>query len=125
MKKFLLSSLLATSFFTNLNFSQVANSRQAVSKNTAGASVKPRQDFAVPFVNKTLPNGLEVIVLPDSGVPIVTVELAVRNGSFTEPPELNGLSHLYEHMFFKPNLALRLRGCEKWRIYLGFQSLLQ
>jgi zinc protease len=27
----------------------------------------------------------------------------VRNGSFTEPPELNGLSHLYEHMFFKVN----------------------
>ena len=24
----------------------------------------------------------------------------MRNGSFTEPP-LNGLSHLYEHMFFK------------------------
>ena len=31
--------------------------------------------------------------------------MAVRNGSFTEPPELNGLSHLYEHMFFKPNRA--------------------
>jgi len=29
----------------------------------------------------------------------------VRNGSFTEPPELNGLSHLYEHMFFKANRA--------------------
>jgi zinc protease len=30
----------------------------------------------------------------------------VRNGSFTEPPELNGLSHLYEHMFFKANRAI-------------------
>ena len=39
---------------------------------------------------------------------IVTVELAVRNGSFTEPPELHGLSHLYEHMFFKPNFAMML-----------------
>ena len=38
-------------------------------------------------------------------MPLVTVELAVRNGSFTEPPELNGLSHLYEHMFFKSNRA--------------------
>ncbi|HEX3560029.1 MAG TPA: pitrilysin family protein [Pyrinomonadaceae bacterium] len=56
---------------------------------------------AAPFVNKVLPNGLEVIVLEDHSVPLVTVELAVRNGSFTEPPELNGLSHLYEHMFFK------------------------
>jgi zinc protease len=56
---------------------------------------------APPFVNRTLPNGLEVIVLEDHSVPLVTVELAVRNGSFTEPPELNGLSHLFEHMFFK------------------------
>ncbi|PYS76894.1 MAG: hypothetical protein DMF66_12225, partial [Acidobacteria bacterium] len=56
---------------------------------------------AAPFVNKILANGLEVIVLEDHSVPLVTVELAVRNGSFTEPPELNGLSHLYEHMFFK------------------------
>ena len=42
----------------------------------------------------------------------MTVELAVRNGSFTEPPELNGLSHLYEHMFFKSNHAMSIFGCE-------------
>jgi zinc protease len=52
-----------------------------------------------------LANGLEVIVLEDHSVPLVTVELAVKNGSYTEPPELNGLSHLYEHMFFKANRA--------------------
>ena len=60
-----------------------------------------------PITSKVLGNGLEIIVYEDHSVPIVTVELAVRNGSFTEPPELNGLSHLYEHMFFSPNLAER------------------
>jgi zinc protease len=60
---------------------------------------------AVPLVDKRLGNGLDVIVLEDHSIPLVTVELAVRNGSFTEPPELNGLSHLYEHMFFKSNRA--------------------
>jgi zinc protease len=50
-----------------------------------------------------LPNGLEVIVVQNNFVPIVTIELAVRNGSFTEGPEYAGLSHLYEHMFFKAN----------------------
>src|SRR5947209_13830650 len=58
------------------------------------------------LVNKVLANGLEIIVLPDHSVPVVTIELAVRNGSMTEPPELNGLSHLYEHMFFKANRAV-------------------
>jgi len=63
---------------------------------------KPASDIA----GKVLANGLEIVVLEDHSVPIVTIELAVRNGSFTEPPELNGLSHLYEHMFFKANRAI-------------------
>ncbi|MCA1616243.1 MAG: insulinase family protein [Acidobacteria bacterium] len=58
-----------------------------------------------PLVSRTLANGFEVIVLEDHSIPLVTVELAVKNGSFAEPPELNGLSHLYEHMFFKANRA--------------------
>jgi zinc protease len=66
------------------------------------AATKPASDIA----SKILANGLEVIVLEDHSVPVVTIELAVRNGSFTEPPELNGLSHLYEHMFFKANRAV-------------------
>jgi zinc protease len=56
---------------------------------------------------------MQIIVLRDASVPLVTVELAVRNGSFTEPPELNGLSHLYEHMFFKSNHAMSIYGCER------------
>ena len=66
------------------------------------AAAKPVSDIA----SKILANGLEVVVLEDHSVPVVTIELAVRNGSFTEPPELNGLSHLYEHMFFKANRAV-------------------
>ncbi len=58
------------------------------------------------LVNRALANGLEVVVLEDHTVPLVTIELAVKNGSYTEPPELNGLSHLYEHMFFKANRAI-------------------
>jgi zinc protease len=50
-----------------------------------------------------LANGLEVLAVEDNSVPLVTVEIAVRNGSFTEDTEYNGLSHLYEHMFFKAN----------------------
>ncbi|TQM51489.1 zinc protease [Arcticibacter tournemirensis] len=52
---------------------------------------------------KKLPNGLELMVIEDNSVPLVTIEIAVKNGAYTEPPEYNGLSHLYEHMFFKAN----------------------
>src|ERR1044072_4343914 len=58
------------------------------------------------LISKVLSNGLEIIVLEDHSIPLVTIALAVSNGSYTEPPELNGLSHLYEHMFFKQNRAI-------------------
>lgn len=51
----------------------------------------------------TLANGLEVIVVENHGVPIATLEVDARNGSFTQSPTYEGLSHLYEHMFFKAN----------------------
>ena len=87
--------------------------KPAASKTgSPAAASSAKQTYEVPFVSKTLANGLEVIVLQDSSVPIVTVELAVRNGSFTESPEFHGLSHLYEHMFFKPNIAVQLHSCE-------------
>jgi zinc protease len=57
-----------------------------------------------------LENGLEVVVIEDHTLPIVAIEIAVHNGAFTEPPELNGLSHLYEHMFFKGNRAIPDQG---------------
>ena len=104
MKQLFLSFLLIVSFLAGTGPAQTA-------KTTAAAGTAParvaRPEYKVPFVNKTLANGLEVIVYPDPNVPVVTVEMAVRNGSFTEPPELNGLSHLYEHMFFKSNQAIK------------------
>jgi zinc protease len=50
-----------------------------------------------------LKNGLEVLVIEDKTVPLITIEICVKNGSYTEDPQFNGLSHLYEHMFFKAN----------------------
>jgi zinc protease len=54
----------------------------------------------------SLANGLTVLVTENHAVPLVTIEIGVKNGSMTEPPEYNGLSHLYEHMFFKGNAAI-------------------
>lgn len=57
-------------------------------------------------LSRRLANGLDVIIIPDRAQPIVTLELAVKNGAFTETAELDGLSHLYEHMFFKGNAVI-------------------
>lgn len=108
MRKLLFASIAALSIFSNGLWAQPSKA-----SSTKAVTSPARPAYAVPFVSKTLSNGLEVIVLRDASVPIVTVELAVRNGSFTEPPEFNGLSHLYEHMFFKPNIAVQLYTCQQ------------
>src|SRR5688572_20523605 len=60
-----------------------------------------RTDLEKVLRRRVLPNGLEVVVVENHGVPIATVEIDVRNGSFTQPPDYAGLAHMYEHMFFK------------------------
>ncbi|MGH9880278.1 MAG: M16 family metallopeptidase, partial [Pyrinomonadaceae bacterium] len=81
----------------------------AAPQSPTAAATAPARLPQAQLVNRILPNGLEIIVLEDHSIPLVTIELAVKNGSYTEPPELNGLSHLYEHMFFKANRAMANR----------------
>jgi len=107
VKRILLVLALIASFVAPLTARpmSISTNPQRQSQGAAPARIaatKPVSDIA----SKILANGLEVVVLEDHSVPVVTIELAVRNGSFTEPPELNGLSHLYEHMFFKANRAV-------------------
>ena len=108
MKNFILSALLSLSFLALSSPAQ----KPAAAPVKPAVTAKESAPYEIPIKTKTLANGLEVIVLPDSSVPLVTIEFAVRNGSFTEPPELNGLSHLYEHMFFKTNHATSIYRCE-------------
>jgi zinc protease len=62
-----------------------------------------RSELEKVIQRKVLANGLEVIVVENHGVPLATIEIDVKNGSFTQSPEYEGLAHMYEHMFFKAN----------------------
>ncbi len=109
MKRSLLLILLTLSLLVNpAIFAGQGRSqpqRQATAPSS-GAAVALAPQPQAQLANHILPNGLEVIVLEDHSIPLITIEMAVKNGSYTEPPELNGLSHLYEHMFFKTNRAI-------------------
>lgn len=54
-----------------------------------------------PLVQKTLPGGLRVVLLPREQVQTVTFMVLIGVGSRYETPRQNGLSHFLEHMFFK------------------------
>ena len=50
-----------------------------------------------------LPNGLQVLLLPDAAKPVVTVNITYRVGSRHEGLGETGAAHLLEHMLFKPS----------------------
>lgn len=52
-------------------------------------------------VEKTLANGLRVIVIERNTGPLVTAQLVIRNGGEVDPPELTGLSNMVGDMLSK------------------------
>ncbi len=52
-------------------------------------------------VEKTLPNGLGVIVIERSGAPLVAAQLLIKNGGEVDPPELAGLSNMTADLLTK------------------------
>ncbi len=55
----------------------------------------------IPFSRHRLDNGLEVVLSPDPGAPVVAVNLWYRVGSRDEQPGRTGFAHLFEHMMFQ------------------------
>lgn len=53
------------------------------------------------YVDRTLPNGLRAILIPDSRVPSVAINVAYRVGGKDDPPGRSGFAHLFEHLMFK------------------------
>ena len=52
-------------------------------------------------VEKTLANGLRVIVIDRPGTPLVTAQLVIKNGGEVDPPELAGLGNMLADLVTK------------------------
>ena len=70
----------------------------------AGAAPGSAQDlagFEKQVTDKTLPNGLRVIVVEVKGAPVFSFSTRVMTGSDREVLGITGLAHMFEHMAFK------------------------
>ena len=54
-----------------------------------------------PIERHTLANGLQVVLQPDTSLPLVAINLWYHVGSKNEVPGKTGLAHLFEHMLFQ------------------------
>ncbi|HEX5335577.1 MAG TPA: insulinase family protein, partial [Propionicimonas sp.] len=60
----------------------------------------PSDQLNYPIHQRTLHNGLRVVVSPDHSVPMVAVNLWYDVGSRDERPGEHGWAHLFEHLMF-------------------------
>ena len=59
-------------------------------------SVKP-----IAYTERTLPNGLRVYAIRDTGTPNVSVQVWYDVGSKDDPKGKSGFAHMFEHLMFK------------------------
>lgn len=67
---------------------------------TAGAAVFNPESF-------TLDNGMQVVVVTNHRVPVVTHMVWYRVGAMDEPPGKSGMAHYFEHLMFKGTKTLK------------------
>ncbi len=65
------------------------------------ASAVPADKAGPAIENFTLPNGMEVVVIPDRRAPVVTHMVWYKVGSADEPAGKSGIAHFFEHLMFK------------------------
>ena len=75
----------------------------AVASLLAAPSATPAQDRPVEQIRSmTLDNGLEVIVVRNNAIPMVTLQMVLRAGAATQTrEEEEGIPHLIEHILFR------------------------
>jgi len=69
----------------------------ALGASAAGGADEP----AAKVSDFTLPNGLELVVIPDHRAPVVTHMIWYKVGAADETPGKSGLAHFLEHLMFK------------------------
>lgn len=72
--------------------------------NSAFGNVKNTQTKS--YKLSAASNGMPILTVEMPKVPLATIVLVAKAGAMTELPETNGLTHVWEHMFFKGNKRL-------------------
>jgi len=60
-------------------------------------------------IERTLPNGLKVLMVKRPEAPLIRCILAYRVGSVNESPGITGISHFHEHMMFKGTRSMGIK----------------
>ena len=99
--KMLRSTVALTTLAIALAFASLAFAAKPAPRDQA-LNIAP-----IKFSERTLANGLQVIAVPSSASPTVSVQVWYHVGSKDDPPGRSGFAHLFEHLMFKSTAHLK------------------
>jgi zinc protease len=67
----------------------------------------------IPFSERSLPNGLQVIAIEDHASPTVSVQVWYRVGAKDDPAGRSGFAHLFEHLMFKSTRYMKSEAIDR------------
>ncbi|MEQ8329082.1 MAG: pitrilysin family protein [Longimicrobiales bacterium] len=82
----------------------------------------PTPGEALPVVERTLENGMRIVVLPRPGAPTVAFVVRYAVGGVHEHLGTTGIAHLLEHMLFKGTTTVGTRDVEAERALFGLMD---
>ncbi|BDU74515.1 M16 family metallopeptidase [Mesoterricola silvestris] len=72
-------------------------------------SLGPLQAQDIPVIERTLPNGMRILMVERHDEPTISCGWVARVGSADERPGITGIAHLFEHMMFKGTKVIGTR----------------
>ena len=88
-------------YLTSRTTARISSSRASHSKKVVFDRGKRVNRLQIAIEHAKLPNGLDVVIAPDSTAPVVTVGVYYKIGFRLEPQGRSGFAHLFEHMMFQ------------------------
>ena len=86
------------------------------------ALARPLAAQQVPVIEKTLPNGMRLLLVQRNDEPTVAGGWVAHVGSSNERPGITGIAHLFEHMMFKGTPTIGTKNYAKDLEIIGAQE---
>ncbi len=97
----LFSVALVQTSCTTSKKKDLSPAEEATSEVLKGEADLSNLGIKLNVVQKSLPNGLTILMVEDHTVPVISYQTWFKVGSADEKPGYTGLAHLFEHLMFK------------------------
>jgi len=73
----------------------------------------------IAFTQRTLANGLRVVIVEDHRTPTVAIDIGYDVGGKSDPPGRSGFAHLFEHLMFKGTANVKPESMDRFTEDVG------